>query len=393
MTLESKIRSLLEIAIKKVPYYSYLQSYDEYYELTKFPVITRDILSNENVNFINSDYIHDLKQMICLRTSGTSTGHPMEIYWKSDDYIKSSKSIWKYRKKWYDISPFDTYICFHTYMYYGNRVEKNQLYFYHKNYLSLNAHELDDNRLRDYCNLIKKYKPKWIQFIPNIALKFVTYMEKNNINPFESVEYIEYNGETLSDAIRQRVDNFFNVKSANLYGSIETNSIAYECPHHNIVFMNENIWVESINGKIYITNLHNTVMPLIRYDLGDRIELIPNKCSCSNSPFSITKIYGRNTDGIRIGNTFVTESLAGYCIDYANGNLCNSIQQYQFIRKNNMWNLVLYIAPKFNGWQETIKSEIIAIMKIQKIYIKRENIIFVNHEIPYANKKFNVFNY
>lgn len=58
-----------------------------------------------------------------------------------------------------------------------------------------------------------------------------------------------------------------------------------------------------------------------------------------------------------------------------------------------MWNLVLYIAPKFNGWQETIKSEIIAIMKIQKIYIKRENIIFVNHEIPYANKKFNVFNY
>lgn len=63
----------------------------------------------------------------------------------------------------------------------------------------------------------KKYKPKWIQFIPNIALKFVTYMEKNNINPFESVEYIEYNGETLSDAINAtRMITSFNVKSANL---------------------------------------------------------------------------------------------------------------------------------------------------------------------------------
>jgi len=45
--------------------------------------------------------------------------------------------------------------------------------------------------------------------------------------------------------------------------------------------------------RLIATNLHNTAMPLIRYDTGDLIELAPRSCSCGRQFPLVARVSGR----------------------------------------------------------------------------------------------------
>ena len=393
-THDEKLKNILTIAKTYVPYYIPLENIDET-NLNTFPIITREKILEKKTVFISNKYtMYDVKQMLCFRTSGTSTSQPLEFYWKQEDYLRSSYCIWKLRKKWYNININDKYVCFHTDTYSWNKAySEEQPYIITQNNLSLNVRNLNEDKLKKFCLIIEKYKPRWIQFIPSIALKFVEYMTKNHIKPFKSVEYIEYNGETLMNSTRKNIDEFFGVKSANLYGSMEVNAIAYECPHHNMIVIKDNVFIEANFGKIFVTSLQNTVFPFIRYDLGDQIEMLPATCRCGDGNEIISKIYGRTTSTIQIEKFSLTEAFAAYCIDIINGRLCNIIQQYQFIKLNGCWCLQLYVLPKFLGWEEAIIQTTLEILKNKKIYLNKQNIIIVYKPIFNSNKKATIFNF
>ncbi len=80
---------------------------------------------------------------------------------------------------------------------------------------------------------------------------------------------------------------------ASYYGANEFHSIAYECPYGNMHLMSGNVYVEVLNdnkecvageeGEVYVTSLTNSVMPLIRYQIGDRGKIeAGKKCMCGN---------------------------------------------------------------------------------------------------------------
>lgn len=46
---------------------------------------------------------------------------------------------------------------------------------------------------------------------------------------------------------------------------------------------------------VLVTNLANLVQPLIRYDLGDRVELDADPCACG-LPFPVVRLWGRSAD-------------------------------------------------------------------------------------------------
>ena len=217
-------------------------------------------------------------------------------------------------------------------------------------------------------------------------------MKKHNIKAFPSVRYIEYNGETLMDSVRHYIDDFFRVKSANLYGSMEVNAIAYECPHHNMIILDNNVLLDNHCGTVLVTSLQNTVSPLIRYDLGDRIELNSARCQCGGDKM-ISKVYGRSTSSIQIGDTVLTEAFVGYCIDVINGRLCNIIQQYQFFWSDSCWKLKVYVLPKFKGWHEEIKRVIVENMKNNGVSLAEDRVQIIYEPIFSPGKKFLIFDF
>ena len=50
-----------------------------------------------------------------------------------------------------------------------------------------------------------------------------------------------------------------------------------------------------LSHTVLVTNLANRVQPLIRYNLGDRVQLVPGPCTCG-SPFPAVRVEGRSGD-------------------------------------------------------------------------------------------------
>src|SRR5690606_26739800 len=55
-------------------------------------------------------------------------------------------------------------------------------------------------------------------------------------------------------------------------------------------------YLETINGEVYGTAFHNTAMPLIRYEIGDRTEVEVIQCSCGKKGRVLKNIEGRKED-------------------------------------------------------------------------------------------------
>jgi phenylacetate-CoA ligase len=115
----------------------------------------------------------------------------------------------------------------------------------------------------------------------------------------------------LSDADREVLMDVFQNDVYDQYGCGETGSLAFECDHHNGLHVNsEHVIIECLNdemiqsdiGNTIITNLDNRYMPIIRYKVGDVIELNDEDCSCGRSFPLISKIHGRVNEFLKLSN-------------------------------------------------------------------------------------------
>ena len=106
--------------------------------------------------------------------------------------------------------------------------------------------------------------------------------------------------------MKKEIEEVFQCKAYNHYGSREVGAIASECSandglhilmHHNIVQpLNFNHKEKETN--IIVTNLNNYSMPLIRYDIGDLGVFVEEKteCKCGVTYPKIKNVVGRTTD-------------------------------------------------------------------------------------------------
>lgn len=117
-------------------------------------------------------------------------------------------------------------------------------------------------------------------------------------------------GEVLSPGIRDTVVTTFDCSIRNLYASSEFPPIATECPegrlHANTDWMifepvdedYEPVAPGETSETVLLTNLANRIQPLIRYDLGDSVRVVPEECPCGSS-FPVIEVEGRQDDILR----------------------------------------------------------------------------------------------
>jgi phenylacetate-CoA ligase len=116
--------------------------------------------------------------------------------------------------------------------------------------------------------------------------------------------------EPLSDENRALIQQAFGVPPRNNYGCSEGGVMGYECNrgrmHINadwVIFepvdANHNpVPAGQLSDRTLITNLANRVMPIIRYELGDRVTLLPEKCDCGIT-LPLIKVEGRTDEILR----------------------------------------------------------------------------------------------
>ncbi len=300
--------NILNYAYKNVNFYNTLYNqyiHKEYIESTDIailPIIKKDAVINNYDTIIS----HEQKNnMIIVSTSGT-TGLPLKVKWTKSDFTQSNFYTWLLRKKWYDISPNDKFITFHSSASTGEQcVLLDVILYNNERTLSLGRYKYDEAILDRYISLILEFQPKWILGQPSIILILARHIKKKKV-VMDSLRYIELNGEFVENRVYQELKGIFNIPIANLYGSVEFNGIALTCPYGNMHILENNVYVEDelYSGQLIVTGLVNKAMPLLRYAIGDIGHIDrKTKCKCGCNGGILKLQRGRESEVITINDT------------------------------------------------------------------------------------------
>lgn len=117
--------------------------------------------------------------------------------------------------------------------------------------------------------------------------------------------------ETLKKEARKAIEEAWNIKPFEAYGSTETGVIASECEAHNGQHIYEDLVIVEVvdndnkpvppgeyGNKILVTVLWSRTLPLIRYEISDHVKLDTQPCSCGRTFTLIKEIQGREENVI-----------------------------------------------------------------------------------------------
>jgi len=184
-----------------------------------------------------------------------------------------------------------------------------------------------------FDHMLKK-NPKWIFSTALILKKYVDYIIKNDKYKFLkkiSLDFIETTSQTYTVEEKKHIEQIFNTKIINNYGTREFWNIGYQCSSGQLHLNNEYLIVdivdehgESINeqgkiGEVIVTSLTNKSMPFVKYYLGDLARIIQG-CNCGwNGPIIILEEGRKNEKLVNtkyFGNVVFRKVLKGIYINH-----------------------------------------------------------------------------
>lgn len=309
-------KEILRYAYTQSPFYqSLLQKRklsieDLMEDWTKVPIVDRRqmVCADERVFPSSSQSSPEDRQRIYEMSSG-SNGMFMGIPWSVKDMISSSNPLWDCRSRFYGLKVQDKSCYFHMYPDFCDEGTARDSRSNRKD-LDFSVLGLNGDRIGKIYQEMCDYEPKWILMPPSVALLFADYIGKSKAKEIPSLKCVELTGEWVIEKQRKEIESAFRCKTVNIYGSYEMNAIAYECPEGHLHLLEDNVFAEIMDGQkalpdgeegeIVLTSLHNTIMPFVRYSLGDRGKLSPKKCSCGHSGRILKLTKAKRNDMIRV---------------------------------------------------------------------------------------------
>ena len=360
------LKRLLEYASKHSEYYkksfeyegvkpSDLQRLDD---LNKFPFLSKnDLATKKEILSTTNKSIWTTQ-----KTTGGSTGQAVTILKNVDALARERAATWT-AYEWANISIGDPQARF-----WGSPLHQSQQFKYKiidliSNRMRLSAFEVNNSRLEEYYQKLLQFKPVYLYGYVSIIEAFAKFMQERNYKLPSSVKSIITTSEVLTDNIRQTIEAAFHLKVFNEYGCGEVGSIAHECEHGSMHVLDENIIVEvetginhSDEGEIIVTDLHNYVMPIIRYRLGDYASITNKTCLCGRTLKVLGNIHGRAYDCIftKEGKMYHPEIVMYIFEDIKNR--MGGVSQFQVIQEST--DNVLVKIVKSNNYFPDIENHI-----------------------------------
>lgn len=309
---KKKLNELISHAYEHVPYYNEIFKVEDLTpediadgsDLRKVPVLTKDTIKNSFDKLIMKDS-HG-KRLAKFHTSGT-TGSPMTVVCDLEDRRRHYAFLNRFRS-WHGtevglrrasffgriiVSPDQTEPPFWRYDF----AEKN----YH-----FSSYHMSERNLLYYYQKLKKLRPVEICGYPSSLFVIAKYIVSKKL-PALKPRFIMTTAETLMVHQRQMIEKAFDCKISDQYGCTEMALFVSQCekgsyhvnPEYGIVEVldsNGSPAKPGEAGEAVCTSFINTVMPLIRYKLGDRIKMASTPCGCGRNFPVIEQIEGRVDD-------------------------------------------------------------------------------------------------
>lgn len=252
-------------------------------DLKKFPIIEKDFLRSHAEEF-RSDSKSFTPNQFTLHTSGT-TGTPLTIY---TDKISRSRhyAFFSRLRAQYGIKHSDKRATLFGRIIMLASQKKPPFWRYdmfNKNLL-MSSYHLNTENLIHYYRKLCAFKPQEIFAYPSSIFALANYIVRNNLPPI-TLKLVMTTAENLLPQHRKIISEAFKGPLVNQYGCTE---MAFFCsdfpdgtmkfhPEHGIVEVrNESELTTKGEGDLIATGFINYSMPVIRYVIGDRVNLSGN---------------------------------------------------------------------------------------------------------------------
>lgn len=273
--------------------------------LKKLPVLTKKELRG------NIDALTNRKLRLIKCNTGGSTGNPLMLY-KDKRFNSISRGVQMRNHavftKWFpaeksawiwgavhELDPLNEKL-----------IEK--LKWKLNNNIVLNAYAYSEESFKKWVKIIEKEKPSVIYGYASAISDFAGYLNKEKINIKGIVKKVITTAEALKN--RGLIEQTFGAKVFDQYGCREVLPIAEECEYGTMHIAEDFVLIEVENdGRVLVTALESYGTPLIRYEIGDKIEIMDDcRCKCGSSfrgmrvkisrqPVNLKNREGKNISG------------------------------------------------------------------------------------------------
>jgi phenylacetate-CoA ligase len=271
---------------------------------TDLPFLEKKQLRKMTDDFI-SRHLKNERLYFKIKTSG-STGVPLTM-WFDDSYYVSFFSDFSFFLRANKIRPKPLSVSMITASVFKNAVDYRILQppinysIYHR----LNIHPSHWKSIPDILNFIFEENPLILRGMPSSLESLASYIDEYRFSKPIRPKILISISEMLLPTTRQKLKNTFDADVFDEYGLSETGVIGRECCKHNGFHINVvDYYVEIVNqdgtpidngieGEIVVSNLYNSVIPLLRYKTGDYGVINSTPCTCGNNSPRIIRLTGR----------------------------------------------------------------------------------------------------
>ena len=259
----------------------------------------------------------DKRELATYHESSGTAGRPTPSYYTAEDWVDLAE---RYARKWIGITPEDVFLV---------RTPYALMITGHLAHAAARSHGATvvpgDNRslAMPYSRVIRVLRDLGVTLtwsMPTETLMWAAAARAAGLDPgrdFPALRALFVGGEPLSDARRRRISEIWQVPVVEEYGSTETGSLAGECPAGRL-----HLWADRAvfevydpatgqvtregSGQLVVTPLFRTAMPLLRYNLGDDVEISYAECSCGWH-LPTVRVLGRSAFAYPAGPARVTQ--------------------------------------------------------------------------------------
>lgn len=153
-------------------------------------------------------------------------------------------------------------------------------------------------------------RPDVLTSYPGVFMELIREAPKEELRAIHP-RFMTSGGEVLTPFMRRTIENAFHAPLYQIYGSYEFNLIAIECVRTgNFHISDQGVIVEILDGErpvgpgergeVVITGLHSFAMPFIRFRLGDLAIRGEEICECGELCSTLRSIEGRKIEAFRL---------------------------------------------------------------------------------------------
>jgi phenylacetate-CoA ligase len=308
----SNTRRVIHYAFDQVPYYHHLlksiglrpEDITSPTMFRRIPITSKDVLRAEYVGL----HSKTLPQRFYENTSGGSTGIPVRVlqdsYYKANgvaSQIRSQEAMgWKLGQR-------------SAYIWGAERDSprlsaSGRVKMAMQRILWVNSFRMTESMIRESIHSLREQSPRIIIGYASSLHLVARFILKEGLDP-PQVQGVQSSAETLFPTQREDIERAFRSRVFDKYGARDAGDISFECEAHVGMHINvDQQYVEferegepvspGEDGRILVTNLTNSAMPLLRYDVDDVSSPMRENCTCGRGLPLMNHVKGRVSDTI-----------------------------------------------------------------------------------------------